>query len=60
LSEPETYMREVTALEEAVKFFGVNDLTIITKGEERTISEVDKEIYIIPAWKWFVGMGKRK
>ena len=49
-AEPATYSRAVDALLEASDALGTDELTVITKGEERVLSERSKRIDVIPAW----------
>lgn len=56
MTNPETRQREVAGLLEASKATGCDELTIITKDEETTISEKGKIIRVIPAWKWMLDL----
>jgi predicted AAA+ superfamily ATPase len=50
--DTETANREKRALYHAMKELNLHKATIITYNEENTILENEKEIKIIPIWKW--------
>ena len=53
LKDKETYLREISALIEAMKYFGLKESTIIVaEGEGRRIIEQGFPITIIPFYQW--------
>ena len=53
LRDKETYLREISALVEAMKYFGLKESTIIVaEGEGRQIIEQGFTITIIPFYQW--------
>ncbi|MEI7726235.1 MAG: ATP-binding protein [Bacteroidota bacterium] len=50
--EYETRKREISALLRAVEKYPVKHLNIITFNQEESITENDRNISVIPAWKW--------
>lgn len=46
--------REIKGLLEAASVTGCGNLVIVTKDEEDTFVREDKEINVIPAWKWLL------
>jgi len=50
--EYETRKREISALLRATEKYPVKNLSIITFSHEESITENDKKISVIPAWKW--------
>ncbi|MFH0786859.1 MAG: ATP-binding protein [Pseudomonadota bacterium] len=53
LKDKETYLREISALIEAMKYFGLKESTIIVaEGEGRQIIEQGFPITIIPFYQW--------
>jgi uncharacterized protein len=52
LSPVETREREIKALIKANQNIQVNELLMITLDHEELIQEGEKEIKVIPAWKW--------
>ena len=54
LADEETYKREVGALLQMAKRIEVKKMLIITKDEEKVITENSVEINVIPAWKWLL------
>ena len=54
LKDETTRKREVTALLKIAKVMDVDNLLIITRDEEETIVENEKEITVIPIWKWLL------
>lgn len=49
-----TREREIKGLLEAASVTGCGNLIIVTKDEEDTFVREDKEINVIPAWKWLL------
>lgn len=58
IGDPAAYQREAAALLEAAEAIGSERLTLITRSEERRLREDGKDIEVIPAWKWFLGLGR--
>ena len=54
LTDINTYNREVNGLLQLSKRLEVRKMLIITKDEERVISENGMEIEIVPIWKWLL------
>jgi predicted AAA+ superfamily ATPase len=52
MEQEQTRMREIGALCEASKEFGLTDGTIITEDHEEEISKEGIQIHCIPFWKW--------
>ena len=51
-----TRKREVDALLALADYQNVEHLEIVTKDDEETLEENGKLIYVIPLWKWLMGM----
>ena len=51
-----TRKREVDALLALADYQNVEHLEIVTKDGEETLEENGKLIYVIPLWKWLMGM----
>lgn len=54
MADEETREREINGILEASTATGCNTLLIITKEEENVINRGDKEIHVMPAWKWLL------
>ena len=54
MSDPDTRKREIDGLLEASKQTGCDHLYVITKEEEEDLIAENKQIKIIPAWKWLL------
>ena len=54
MMDDEIRTREINGLLEASKVTGCDNLLIITKDEEGIVTKNEKEISIIPAWKWLL------
>ncbi|MCK5519760.1 MAG: ATP-binding protein, partial [Candidatus Marinimicrobia bacterium] len=54
LVEERTYMREVRALEEAMKEMTIEKGFIITRNEEEIVNTKSANLYIIPVWKFLL------
>ncbi len=54
LNDVETYDREVKALLQLAKHIEVKKMLIISKEEEKVISENGVEIEVVPIWKWIL------
>ncbi len=52
VDDPETYRRETTGLLKASEALQCDTLYIVTEDTEKTVQEADKEIQIVPAWKF--------
>ncbi len=54
ISDESTKEREVNALQKAMRQLGINDAIIITLDDEQEIIlDANRQIRVIPAWKWF-------
>ena len=51
-----TRKREVDALLALADYQNVEHLEIVTKDDEETLEENGKLIYVIPLWKWLMGL----
>lgn len=58
MADEDTREREIKGLLEAASVTECDELIIITKDEESTISRNGKEIKIKPAWKWLLQNSK--
>ncbi len=58
MADEDTREREIKGLLEAASVTECDELIIITKDEESTISRDGKEIKIKPAWKWLLQNSK--
>lgn len=54
ISSKETLKRELTALEEGMKYFGIKESYLITSEKEETITTNSLKIHLTPLWKWLV------
>ena len=54
MSDSDTRTREINGLLEASSQTGCKNLYIITKDEEDIITKDNKQINILPAWKWLL------
>ncbi|OGS40898.1 MAG: hypothetical protein A3K77_01590, partial [Euryarchaeota archaeon RBG_13_31_8] len=52
LSDPQTKNREIEGLLSAMDFFGLKKGCIITSDTEEQLKKENKQIIIIPFWKW--------
>lgn len=59
MMDDETRTREINGLLEASNVTGCDNLLIITKDEEGIVTKNEKEISIIPAWKWLLEYNTR-
>lgn len=55
LADAETYKRETKALVKLTSVLPCKRLLVITRDEERNIQIDDKQIEVIPIWKWILG-----
>ncbi|MBI5852960.1 MAG: ATP-binding protein [Planctomycetes bacterium] len=54
LSDEATRARELRALTTASRETGIDALTIVTPGTERTERAEGREVKVVPAWRWLV------
>jgi uncharacterized protein len=54
ISSPQTRKREINGLMAALHFFGCSRGYLVTRDQEETLSLDDKEIVILPLWKWLL------
>ena len=54
LDTEQTEKREIEGLYEALKMYNLEKGTIITEDQEKTFRYLDKEIEVIPIWKWLL------
>ncbi len=54
MTDNDTRVREIKGLLEASAVTKCDNLLIITKDEENTLKQGEKEIRIVPAWKWLL------
>jgi len=52
LSDPQTRNREIEGLLSSMDFFGLKKGIIITSDAEEMLTKENKQIIIIPFWKW--------
>ena len=56
LAEPQTRMRETTALSEAMSELGINTGTIVTRNENERIEAGGGTIEVVPAWRFLLDL----
>lgn len=54
LSDPSTQKREISSLFQAMKECGLQRATIVSLNDEGTITEGQKTIYTLPAWRFLI------
>jgi len=54
IASQSTLEREVTALQEGMEYFNLQKSYLVTKERDETLQLGDKEIIIIPMWKWLL------
>jgi predicted AAA+ superfamily ATPase len=54
ISDEQTKKREIAGLMEASETTGCRQLTIVTADTEKEITEGDKTVFVVPAWKWLL------
>lgn len=54
ITDSQTMEREINGLIKATKFLNAQKLQIITRNEERTITNNGITIEVIPIWKWLI------
>lgn len=52
ISHSEVFEREIRAITKSFKYLKARSATIITMEEEKTITQEDITVNIVPAWKW--------
>lgn len=55
LTDEKTKQREINGLLDALRTYNLPAGIILTLDEEATISIEEKEIRVIPLWKWLLG-----
>jgi uncharacterized protein len=56
LNDPDTLLREMKGLTNAMADLNISEGYIITYDEDRIISVNEGTIYVIPAWKWLLNL----
>jgi predicted AAA+ superfamily ATPase len=54
MMDSQTRNRELNGLVEAMEVYGLDKGLIITEMEEENITIDNKEITVVPAWKWLL------
>ncbi len=54
LSSPKTRARELSALEAAMRKYGIQESTIVTMDTEEEVAVDGGVVHIAPAWKWLL------
>lgn len=54
LNDEQTLRREADALVKLKKAFGLKQMLIISRNDERTIQHSGEEIAVVPVWKWLL------
>lgn len=57
MTDADTHEREVKGLLEASSVTGCDNLLFLTRDEESVLTEGDKQISVMPTWKWLLGRG---
>lgn len=57
LSNPKTRKRELSALEAAMRKYGIGESTIVTMDAEETVKTEAGVVRVVPAWKWLLDEG---
>lgn len=60
ISDIKTKQREITALQEAMRYFKYNEAILITQDDEETLNIDGQTICIKPLWKWLLENGNTK
>jgi predicted AAA+ superfamily ATPase len=56
ISDPDTFMREITPLIAVTQYYRLPESLILTVGnEERNIQRDGVNVHICPVWKWLIG-----
>ncbi len=56
MADPQTRMREITALGEAMAEMKLPEGTIVTRGEEEQINVKSGKINVVPAWRFLLNL----
>lgn len=54
IESEKTLAREVSALREAMKRFGVHESWVVTFDEEQRLSFPEGAVHVVPAWRWLL------
>lgn len=54
INDPKTRARELEGIAEALTFFNCKQGYILTREHEETLSQGNKEIVMLPLWKWLL------
>ena len=54
IESEKTLAREVSALREAMKRFGVHESWVVTFDEEQRLSFPEGAVRVVPAWRWLL------
>lgn len=54
IRDPQTRKREINGIVAALRFFGCTRGYIVTKDQEETLTQDEKEIVVLPMWKWLL------
>jgi predicted AAA+ superfamily ATPase len=54
IASADTFQREIDALMEGMAYFGLDKSTLVTREREEILRVDDKEIAIVPMWKWLL------
>lgn len=54
LNDEQTFRREADALVKLKKAFGLKQMLIISRNDQRTIQHSGEEIAVVPVWKWLL------
>jgi len=54
LDTPETLNREIVPLAAAAKWFGIENVCVVTKNEQRELKHDGVSIQVVPAWRWLL------
>ncbi len=54
ISSEATLKRELTALREGMEYFNLKKSYLVTKERDETMKFDDKEVVIVPMWKWLI------
>ena len=54
LEEPQTRERELRALAEGMREFGIDTSTVVTVNESGTIEVEGGVVNVVPAWRWLL------
>ena len=55
INAPKTRARELSALEAAMKKFGLGESTVVTMDTEERVETASGVVNVVPAWKWLLG-----